>query len=124
MLQRHFIEGSPQFMLFIFIFWIIALALAITTTWFNIKGKFSFEKATKWNRLLLFIGSFTFMFGILVQVLGFMQAFQVIQEVGDVSPKLIAGGIYVSMLAPAYGFILFIITYIVWFINKNYLIKN
>ncbi len=58
------------------------------------------------NNLVLQLGFFAFFAGLLSQAMGLMQAFQVIQQVGDVSPVLLAGGLYVSFIAPVWGLIL------------------
>ncbi len=47
-----------------------------------------------------------------------MQAFQVIQQIGDISPALLIGGLRVSMISPAYGLILLIISLILWSIAR------
>jgi biopolymer transport protein ExbB/TolQ len=46
-----------------------------------------------------------------------------IQAAGDISPALIAGGIRISLIAPLYGFILFLIAGIIWFIFRNLIRK-
>jgi biopolymer transport protein ExbB/TolQ len=61
------------------------------------------------NSLVLQLGVFAFFMGLLSQAIGLMQAFQAIQAAGDVSPALVAGGLYVSFIAPVWGLILLLI---------------
>jgi hypothetical protein len=40
--------------------------------------------------------------------------------VGDISPALIAGGFQISLLAPVYGFVLLIVSYVFWYVNRRF----
>jgi biopolymer transport protein ExbB/TolQ len=53
------------------------------------------------------------MLGILAQTIGIYQALVAIQQMGNVSPAIIFGGFKVSMIAPMYGLIIFVITLII-----------
>jgi biopolymer transport protein ExbB/TolQ len=68
---------------------------------------------------VLFLGSFAFLIGMLGQILGLMQALRVIPEIKDISPALLAGGFRVSLLAPVYGFVLLLVSYIIWFLTRR-----
>jgi len=68
--------------------------------------------------LVLQTGIFTFFLGILSQAIGLMQAFNAIEAAGDVSPALIAGGLKVSMIAPVYGLMIFMVAFIGWGVLK------
>lgn len=61
------------------------------------------------------IGLFALIVGILGQLIGLYQAFDAIQQMGNVSPSMLAGGLKVSMISALYGFVIFIIAYIIWF---------
>lgn len=61
-------------------------------------------------------GSLAFMLGILAQAIGLYQAMSAIQAAGDVSPALLAGGFQVSMIAPIYGILIFIISLIIYLV--------
>ncbi|NOR73700.1 MAG: hypothetical protein GQ525_00925 [Draconibacterium sp.] len=73
----------------------------------------------KGNSFIIMFGSLAFIFGILGQAIGMFSAFTAIQQAGDISPGLIAGGIRVSMIAPLYGMIVFIISIPVWFVLRE-----
>jgi hypothetical protein len=66
-----------------------------------------------------FLGGFAAVWGILGQGIGIYQACVAIQEIQDVSPALLAGGFQVSMIAPLYGIMIFLLSHILWFILKK-----
>lgn len=70
------------------------------------------------NSVVLQLGILAFFLGILSQAVGLMQAFQVIQEVGGVSPAMLAGGLYVSLIAPVWGLILLILGWVLYAVSK------
>jgi hypothetical protein len=109
-------------MLPIYIMWVIVFALTLVLAFKLFKRKTStINKAL--SESILFVGSFAFLTGILAQVTGLMEAMEVIQTYGDISPALIAGGIKVSLLAPVYGFVIFIISFSVWFTTRRIISK-
>ena len=65
------------------------------------------------------VGLFALVFGIFGQCIGLYGAFVAIQEMGDVSPALLAGGLKVSMITTLYGFFIFLLSYISWFVLKS-----
>ena len=123
MLVEHLMIGGIYFMLPIYIMWIVVIFLSIKFLMNYFSEKRDLNKLSKQNSLIIFIGSFGFLFGLLGQISGMYQALVCVQAVGDISPALIAGGLRVSLLAPMYGFILFLISGIIWFIFRN-LIKE
>lgn len=122
MVFEHIYIGGIYFMLPIVALWLVTLVLGTYTVAKAQSGPAT-EKLRKTNNLVLFLGSFAFLIGLLAQVIGLLEAFQAIERAGDISPALIAGGLRVSFIAPVYGFVLFIISLLVWFINRNYLLK-
>lgn len=108
----------------IVIIWLAVIGITVTDIVRRVSG---IEKPTKFqrnNNLILFLGSFAFLLGVLAQIIGMMQALSVIEQVGDISLALIAGGLKVSFIAPVYGFVLFIVSLTVWFINRTYVLKS
>lgn len=122
MIVKHFIVGGPLFMSVIYLLWIAVIIMAIRFFIIYSKDKQSIKlKST--NDAILFLGSFTFLFGIFGQAIGIFEALTAIEAAGGVSPALIAGGLRVSMITTLYGFGLILISGIIWFIFRN-LIKN
>ena len=104
-------------MLPIYAMWIVVIVLTIMLL---VKVAVKKEADTKKLRdVILFLGSFAFLWGMLGQVLGMIQAMGAIERARDISPAIIAGGFKISLLAPVYGFTLFIISYLVWFVVRR-----
>jgi len=95
-------EGGPLFMYVILFLLILILVLMV-------KGFLEKGNNQKTISLIGSIGLFTVVWGFLGQTLGLIGAFQAIEQVGDVSMALLAGGLKVSLLAPIFGLIVFLI---------------
>ena len=67
---------------------------------------------------VLQIGIFSFFFGILSQAIGLIEALQAIEMMGDVSPAMLAGGLRVSMIAPVFGLMIFLVCLAAWSVLK------
>lgn len=114
---RHLIEGGIWFMLPIYVLYAVNLVLAFILFAVN-NRKQERKNAKKMSETILFFGSFAFLLGALGQVIGIMQAMDAIQAAGDISLSIMAGGFRISMLPPVYGFVLFILSFVVWFIYR------
>lgn len=98
-------------------------ALGLTVKIFADKA--SGKQSTKYTPgSILVAGSLSFMLGILAQAIGIYQALIAIQAAGDVSPAIIFGGFKVSMIAPMYGLIIFVLTLIIWLVLAFLTPKN
>ena len=111
---RHLVEGGITFMLPVYVLYAVNLVLAIIlfTGYFRKQPR---KNAQKLSEAILFFGSFAFLIGLLGQAVGIMAALDAIQAAGDISLSLMAGGFKVSMLVPMYGFILFILSFVIFF---------
>jgi len=67
---------------------------------------------------VLQLGLLAFFVGVLSQAIGLIQAFQAIEAAGDISPALVAGGLKVSLIAPVYGLIIMIVSFVSWMVLK------
>lgn len=103
----------------IFIMWIVVIFMAIRLLVQFKQGNKPIGKLTRQNEIILFVGSFAFLFGVLGQVIGLFNAFGIIEEVEEISPALLAGGLRVSSLAPIYGLVLFLVSGIIWFVFRS-----
>ena len=70
------------------------------------------------------IGLFAGVFGILGQLIGLYQAFSILEEMGNVSQSLIAGGLKVSMIPTIYGVIVFLFSLLLWFVLDFWISKK
>lgn len=122
MIIRHLFEGGLWFMLPIYAMWVV---VAILTGRFLLQQHRGAEKPAlkRMNSSILFFGSLAFLMGIFGQILGLFEALIYIQEMGPVSASALAGGLKVSMICTVYGFALFMLTVIIWYIFRHYLVK-
>ncbi|SNT13628.1 MotA/TolQ/ExbB proton channel family protein [Ekhidna lutea] len=72
-------------------------------------GKGLVNKDSKARSLIKSVGLLAVITGILGQLIGFFSAFEAIQQMGSVSPALLAGGLKVSMITTMYGITIYII---------------
>jgi len=108
-------EGGATFTIPLLLMGIAVLALFV---WQLSKKMRNMGLDKKYVELIIFLGGFSFIFGIFGQVLGFYQAAGAIQQAGEISPTLIWGGFKVSLIAPIMGFMIFLISGILWFILR------
>lgn len=110
-----FYAGGPLFMGILTIILIVAVAVAIYI--FVQRGKEPNNKISE--TLVREIGIFGLVVGILGQFIGLYQAFIAIEQMGSVSPALLAGGLKVSAITSLYGMIIFVIAWLLYFGLKS-----
>lgn len=111
-----FVMGGVLFMTVVTIPFVAGLALAVRIAlmiWVNKSESVAIMRNLS---LLKSIGLFTLVIGILGQVIGLYTAFEAIEEVGEVSQTLLAGGLKISSITTIYGLICFVITYLLYFL--------
>lgn len=107
---KLFYEGGPLFMGILTIVLILVIVQSIRIFTIN-----SDEQWLLKNRSLLKgIGLLALVIGILGQLIGLFDAFGAIQQMGQVSPAMLAGGLKVSLITTLYGLIIFIIAQLLW----------
>jgi hypothetical protein len=93
---------------------IVALSLYSTVqvykpgAWANLKTKVFIDG-------VLFWGGFAVVAGLLGSVIGVITAFQAVEQVGEVSPRLVAGGIKIATLSTASGLFILACASLIWF---------
>lgn len=122
-LKDHFIYGGIPFMFPLLIMWIVLIILTLRFIMQYKSENKAIEKLKKLNSIILFIGSFMFLASLFYQTLGFYQALSAMEEAGDISPALLAGGLKVSFIAPLYACFFFLVSGIIWFVFRNLLRK-
>lgn len=95
-------EGGPLFMYTTLIILIVMIALLV-------RGFLKKDARQKTITLVSSISLFVLVWGFLGQMLGLIGAFDAVQNAGDVSPSLLAGGLKVAILSPLFGMIAFLI---------------
>lgn len=98
---------------------LLAILMLAVTVWKVIqiisKKQFDFKLLD----LILLAGSVAAASGILSQIVGIVQALEAIRAAADISPEIVMGGAIVSFYAPIWGFIVFILSLVFYFILKE-----
>lgn len=103
--------GGP-YMHFITILLLLALVVAAWKVYEIVSGR------TVSNRLLDLIrmsGSLALAIGFMSQIIGIIQALEAIKAAADISPQIVMSGAIVSFYAPVWGFIVFIISMLIFY---------
>lgn len=114
-MKRYFMEGGPLFMGILTFIFLVILVMVVYYTVAVMKREVPEEKLKYRLTYIRKVGLFALVFGIFGQLLGLYMAFDVIQELGDVSPAILAGGIKVSMLSTLYGVVIYLLSWLFWF---------
>ena len=123
MIVKHLFEGGPSFMSIVYIMWIVVIFVAIRFLINYFSDKKDLQKLAKQNSIILFVGSFAFLFGLTGQMTGMYHALDAVQKAGDIQLSLIAGGIKVTFIVAFYGLGLLLVSSIIWFVFRNLLRK-
>jgi len=113
---KYFYEGGPLFMgmltiVLLAIFVVAILKFKLLRGYTNGKNSISVDS-------LKSIGLFALVLGMLGQFLGLFQAFSIISQGMDISPKILAAGLKVSSITSIYGMIIFLVAYLLWFLLR------
>jgi len=116
-MKEWFIMGGSLFMSILTILLVIVVAVSVyfvvSITSGKGKEKTNFRHQLKYVKS---IGLFTMITGILGQLIGLMDAFSAIEQAGDISQSIIAGGLKISMITTLTGIIIYLISIAIWFL--------
>jgi biopolymer transport protein ExbB/TolQ len=116
-MKEWFISGGSLFMSILTILLVIVVAVSVyfvvTITSGKAKEKANFRHQLKYVKS---IGLFTMITGILGQLIGLMDAFSAIEQAGDISQSIIAGGLKISMITTLTGIVIYLISIAIWFL--------
>ena len=124
LVKENFAEGGPMFMLLIYILWLMVFIQVVR---FILEFKSQNRKQLKLERInlsILFIGGFSVLLATFYRTTGLYNAFSVLENTSDISPTLVAGGFKASLIAPLYSLLLFLVSSMVWFINKTKMLDS
>lgn len=109
--------GGPLFMGILTAIFFIILAFGVFQLILIIRKDYKDIGETR-KRLVYLksMGLFGLVTGILGQMIGLYSAFSAIEKAMDVSPAIMAGGLKVSMITPLYGVLIFLVSYLLWFL--------
>lgn len=114
-MKNFLVSGGLYFTLPILIIGLTNIALFALVLRKKLRGA---EVNLKLVDAIIFAGSFALIYGMFGQVLGFYQAAGAIQKAQEIAPSVIWGGFKVSLIAPILGFVVLIISSIMWFIVR------
>lgn len=99
------VEGGILFMGIL----LLLLVAVIITSAFVIKYKTDPAKSKKYLKISNELALFALVFGIFGQLVGLLGAFQAIEQVGEVSQGILAGGLKVGSYPTIYGIFIFLL---------------
>ena len=98
------IRGGLWFTLPLTVLALAVLAVAGWDAWMILRRN---ETRPRRRRLLVQLGLFGFVFGLLGHALSLYEMMQAIERVDGVTPALVAGGLRVSIIVPIFGVLVF-----------------
>jgi biopolymer transport protein ExbB/TolQ len=116
-MKNWFIMGGSLFMSILTILLVIIVAVSVYYALAITSGK-AVEKANFKHQLkyIKSLGLLTAIMGILGQLIGLFSAFSAIEEMGDISPAIMAGGLKISLITTLTGMVIYLISLIIWFL--------
>lgn len=112
--------GGLFFTLPLTIFAIIVLVLSVKSGLeLFVAGRVVGQRASKNLDAIIYLGGFSFVFGVFGQIIGLYEAFGHIAKVGSVSQKILMQGLRVSTISTLYGFAIFLVSSVLWFVLRN-----
>lgn len=94
----------------------IAIAVFVVTFLQSRANKLDDSQFEKQAGFIKSLGLLGLVLGMLGQFIGLFMAFEVVSVSPDISPAIMAGGVKVSMITSIYGMIIFVISYMLWFL--------
>ena len=119
-------EGGLFFMLPLLIMLLITLFLITKSILYLLRRDLPAFK--KYVTLLNSMGLLALVWGMLGQLIGIIGMFDSVEQIGEISTHLFAGGLKVSALPPVFGFFIFIVSRVAsivftWTLNEKEAIK-
>ncbi len=112
-----FYMGGTLFMGILTLLLLVILCIAVVSAIKMSNGKpINFDRMRHQLSYIRSVGLFALVFGILGQMIGLYSAFQHIEVVGNISWDMLAGGLKVSFICTLYGIIIFLISYLIWYV--------
>ena len=127
--KQMFFEGGPFFM------GILTILFIITTAWiiYHFVVAYGTKEASRKKSLRMLgygksLGLFAMISGFLGQMVGLTAMFDAIGRTlaagGQVSPKMVYGGIKVTMIVPMYGILIYLFALLLWLVASSIIEKR
>lgn len=102
----------------------ISLTIIIATAILNIiriaKGTYDLSKQFLTVNDIKSIGIFAVVWGIFGQTIGLFSALQALEAAPDIAPAMLYGGLKVSFITTLYGLFIFLISWLITLVLKNW----
>ncbi|MEE4115353.1 MAG: MotA/TolQ/ExbB proton channel family protein [Marinilabiliaceae bacterium] len=118
---KLFYQGGPLFMGILTL--LLTAIVAIAVYYYVLISRKDYKDISETRQKLKYLkslGTFSLVVGFLGQMIGLYDAFEIIEQVTEISPSLLAGGLKVSMITSLYGILIFLVSYLLWFIADSY----
>jgi hypothetical protein len=113
------IQGGPVFTFPMTLIFLINIVLIARYGALLLGDKFENQQsAFQAIDVIKYIGIFLVTTGILGQLIGLYSAFAMIEQMGDINPGMLAGGLRISSITTLIGLVYFLISYGSWFILR------
>lgn len=112
--MRGGILGWTQFLIGIAVI-VIGIVVAVQLFGGGASGR---PGIRKWINTILFLGSFSAVLGLLIQILGIVEAIGAIIEAADISPELVLKGFRMSFFNPVVGLVTLLVSAVIWYALK------
>jgi biopolymer transport protein ExbB/TolQ len=114
-MMDFFYQGGPLFMGILTLIGFIMIALAAYNGYRALNASFTdMEQANRQIAYVRSTGLLALVVGILGQLIGLFSAFEAIEQINEVSPAMLAGGLKVSMITTLYGLVIFLVSLLLW----------
>ena len=108
-----FYMGGPLFMGILTLIFISMLIIALTNGLPVLRGA-SDDHTYRKIGYIKEVGLFGLIVGLLGTLIGLYSAFVAIEQMESISAAMLAGGLKVAMITTLYGFLIFILSYLIW----------
>ena len=102
------VEGGLFFMLPLLMLLLLTLFLIVRSIIFITKN--DSIGLLKYSKLINSVGLLALVWGMLGQLIGIIGMFDNVEQIGEISTHIFAGGLKVSALPPVFGFFIFIVS--------------
>lgn len=110
-----FFMGGIEFMTALTLMFLAALVFSVRAASDIFSKGLRAEQVNSKLEYIRFFGLLALVSGVLGQMIGLYGAFIAIEEMGQVSQAMLAGGVKVSSITTIYGLVIFVITRLLWF---------
>ena len=120
---EKFNDGGPECMVILLLInlAIIGMTLSVGT---GLTSETDLKKLKNRIGIVLQLGLFALIAGVFFQCIALFQIFSIVEEIGEVAPALLAGGVKYSMITTLYGFLICGFAVVIWFVLQQIWVRK